>query len=368
MEQNWVFNNFICKELYAPFHVEKDVEYFGDLHKKYNILKKQAKNSGADSISIKIIDKYTDKIYRALNSYYNGKISSSHQIIKNFIKDCMDDRLAVSSINQSEAFPGDKGDELQLFRARVSNDLLGFKAKEMLHLPLTERGKTGNYRFSIPGIPSLYLGNSSYACWIETGRPSDHEFNVSPVLLDGEQKILNLAVIMRDLRCLNEGEEGRVFTWLKLLILMIATSYIVDEKDRTFKSEYIVSQSIMLACKELGLDGVAYYSKRVSDELFAIAAVNLALFTSYKKNEEYSDLCKHLKIDNSFNFSLYEKLNLSLKYKEYDLRIGRTEYTTNIGQYERQYPYIETQFYGFDKFIYSSWKDKDKLLWGNAVN
>lgn len=50
----------------------------------------------------------------------------------------------------------------------------------------------------------------------------------------------------------------------------LATSYRIKEEGRTFKSEYIISQSIMMACKRLGYDGVAYYSKRVYDEVFAL--------------------------------------------------------------------------------------------------
>ena len=71
---------------------------------------------------------------------------------------------------------------------------------------------------------------------------------------------------------------------MKLLMLTIATSYRIKEAGRTFKSEYIISQSIMMACKRLGYDGVAYYSKRVSDEIFAFCAINLALFVDYKVN------------------------------------------------------------------------------------
>ena len=61
----------------------------------------------------------------------------------------------------------------------------------------------------------------------------------------------------------------------------MATSYTVKESGRIFKLEYIVSQSIILAYKELGYDGVAYFSKLVSDEIFAYAATNLALFRPY---------------------------------------------------------------------------------------
>ena len=78
---------------------------------------------------------------------------------------------------------------------------------EMMYLPISLRSKSGNYRFSIPGNPSLYLANSFYGCWIETGFPADIDFNVSPVLLDGKQKILNLVVGIRDFSELNELED-----------------------------------------------------------------------------------------------------------------------------------------------------------------
>ena len=241
-------------------------------------------------------------------------------------------------------------------------------AKDMSHLPYSLRAKSGNYRFSIPGNPSYYLSNSSYGCWIETGFPPDIEFNVSPVLLDGTQTIFNLAVSIRDISCLNECERERVHTWIKLLMLTMATSYTINEPGRSFKSEYIISQSIMMACKKLGYDGVAYYSKRVSDEIFARCAVNLALFVDYKN--EYSEIENHIKIDNAFNYSVYKNLLTSLKYKSYELRSVNTSFITNIGSYERQYPYRETEFYRFDQFLFATWTDKptkngkDEISWG----
>ena len=85
------------------------------------------------------------------------------------------------------------------------------------------------------------------------GKPSEHDFYVAPVLLDGNQKIFNLAVATRMLEELNDGAKDYIHCWIKLLVLMIATSYKVEETNRTFRSEYIISQSIMLACKELGI-------------------------------------------------------------------------------------------------------------------
>ena len=89
----------------------------------------------------------------------------------------------------------------------------------------------------------------------------------------------------------------------------------------------------MMACKKLGFDGVVYYSKRVSDEIFAVSAINLVLFVNY--NGEYSKIIKHMKMDDAFKYGVYKQLSKSLIYKDYDLRSIRTGFITNIGNYDR---------------------------------
>lgn len=372
MRLNWLTNNFICKDMYAPFVVEKDLDYMESLKKKFALVIKRAEESGADEESLKILHRYRKNILKSLKYYYRADITKSNKIIRGLIKDIGNDPLAIDTINQSCAFPGVAGEEIQFFRCRIGNPSNEYTAKDMLHLPLSLRAKSGNYRFSIPGNPSLYLANSSYGCWIETGFPNENEFNVSPVILDGTQKILNLAVSCRNFWKLNEFEEKRVHCWLKLYMLMIATSYIVKEEGRTFKSEYIISQAIMMACKKIGLDGVAYYSKRVNDEIFSFCAINLVLFVNYEG--QYSDIVRCMKMDDAFNYGLYRKLNDSLKNKEFKLRSIQAGIITNIGNYDRQYPYKETEFYKFDKFLFASWKDKpngkgkDKIPWGVPID
>ena len=300
-------------------------------------------------------------------NYYKGNISTTHNQIKNLVKNSINNELAVSNINKCYAFPGKYNSEVQLFRSRLSENVQTFKAIEMLHLPFDERGKTGNYRFSMPGVPSLYLGNTSYACWLEMGCPPEHTFNVAPVVLDGSQRIFNLAVMIKDFKDLNDFDEERVHCWLKLIMLMIATSYRVNEENRCFKSEYIISQGIMLACKSLEIDGVAYYSKRVDDEIFAMAAVNVALFAEFRFYKKYAKICEKLKIDDSFNYSLYKQLGTIDKQKNINMRIDGCPMINNIGTYKRQYGYRFTEFYKFDKFIYSSWDDKDSQDWGDVL-
>ena len=54
MKLTWLKNGFICKELYAPFKISKDIDYRNDLEKKYNIVleleKKAAIHQATDKI------------------------------------------------------------------------------------------------------------------------------------------------------------------------------------------------------------------------------------------------------------------------------------------------------------------------------
>lgn len=99
---------------------------------------------------------------------------------------------------------------------------------------------------------------------------------------------------------MNDFQEDKVHCWLKLYLLAVATCYVIEEENRTFKSEYIISQSLMMACKKMNYDGIAYYSRRVDNEVFVLCAINLVLFVNYVG--EYSEMINHLKIDDAFNY------------------------------------------------------------------
>ena len=130
----WLNNGFICKELYGPFVLGKDIEYKKDLSKKYSIVLNQAIKAGADEESIRIIKKYKDKIIEAINCYYRADIAKCNIIIKNLIKDVGENPFAVSALNNSFAFPGPYDKELQLFRCRLGDPSKTYSANEMLFL------------------------------------------------------------------------------------------------------------------------------------------------------------------------------------------------------------------------------------------
>lgn len=82
------------------------------------------------------------------------------------------------------------------------------------------------------------------------------------------------------------------------------------------------------------------------------------MFATYNGEDELSSICEHIKVGDSFNFSMFKQLMPSLLYKEYDLCIEKSPYIKNIGSFKRQFPYNETQFYHFDKYLFANW-DKD---------
>lgn len=117
----------------------------------------------------------------------------------------------------------------------------------------------------------MYFGATSYVSWLELGKPADNEFNVSSYKVSGETKVLNLAItqhLINGLAAFNDDWLKDALSLIELFPLIIATSYKVRDNNRSFKSEYIISQLVMQCLPLLDTEGVAYISKRVDDDSF----------------------------------------------------------------------------------------------------
>lgn len=370
--------NLMDKNFRAPFRFDEDKEYLEKLETLYDRFIKKIKQLSND-FNYKVIEDYKDRILNIVPDYYNGRIIDSITKVKELIKDVGNNDFAKSTLRNCEAFLGNKNYELQFFRARVSKEYLDYPANKMLHIPFRERYKTNNQRFSMPGYPCLYVANTSYACWIELDKPSEHDFYVSPIIFDGKQKVLNLAVSIENFTRLHDFEKERSTTWLKLIMLMFATSfvYVGDVKNRNFKVEYIIPQLIMQACLNLNYDGIVYNSTKVCSDKFSFAAINLVLFAKPKKTQDnnsseaidkYAEICNHIKIADAYNYQLFKQICKNEDWKNYELRVLNTGITTKIGSYDRQFNYSNTNFCDFDKFLFSTWKNKDSLDFGHITN
>lgn len=138
---------------------------------------------------------------------------------------------------------------------------------------------------------------------------------------------------------------------LKLWPLVCATSFRVDDNNRQFKSEYIISQHIMMSLKQLEIDAVAYHSKRV--EYALPNCINLAI-PAFESNNRISKFCSNMKISEAVNFRELKYLDASDKH---------THKKSYINQFNNYYNHVllanksiryETSVFGqFDNYLCS---------------
>lgn len=344
-----------------PKNLNKDNEYFEEVLKFMNTLIEDLRSNDIEQAYIKIAEEYKNLFQSVLTKYYEGKIVDAYNIINDLVKEYKDNYIIYSKLSKSFSFnyyviENKKWDEFIFFRARVGNIEKENKKNVLKHTPFDMISKIGSNRFSIPGQPCLYLGSTSYACWIEMDKPSDKDFNVGCILLNKDYEILNLStdiqVFLGAVSVLKEESDKQMM--FKSYLLSQVTSFCVKEEKRNFKSEYIISQLITLACKSNGIEGISYISKRVSSNVFGHdICMNLALFVPYEHGKKYSSIMEtQMKIGIPVNYAYFEKLKraplcLSIEHFAYE----NSEYPTNIGDFENQIPYTETHFFDFDKYL-----------------
>lgn len=329
-----------------PIKISKDRDYYWELNQKlraYCAFIKELQHINDIEHLYNKVSFNCSRIKKCLELYYNAKYSKAQTLIKEYLEQYVEDNpYILTSIEESYAFRGDapkniqpslyrnnldsrkmyakmKNTPLTFYRARMGEEK--FVYKDMLHIPFNMRSKIGTYRFSIPGVPCLYLATTSYGTWIELGKPNYEEFNVSFFILPKDLKVLNLCIYQDYISGLSslkitEKEYEAVINYLEFFPLVIATSFQITENERQFKSEYIISQLVMQSAKELGIDGVAYLSKREEDRFAYPIAVNLAIlmpqnFNHNSKDELYWGRISEIQLTEPIKFSDFCNLSIS---------------------------------------------------------
>ncbi|MGZ0879977.1 hypothetical protein ACWZQY_028955 [Priestia megaterium] len=307
-----------------PIKVKNDCDY----EKALNIVLGEYLNCIKGKVDTTIYNKTGSNISllkKALEYYYDANISKAKDAIHNILKSYTSDNYIVSSLDYSPALRGATRILSDPINNKIANAPLSFfKARsgkgqysreDFLHIPFDKRGIVATQRFSIAGVPCMYLGASSYVCWIELGRPDYREFNISSYQVPKETKILNLAITKN---LVHGFSQQNLNSLVEFFPLVIATSFVVEEDNRQFKSEYIISQLIMQSLAELGIDGVAYISKRIErnnpfivtgNENFP-SCVNLAIPMKNDNKTVYSTFATGIHLTEPINFKEYLELNL----------------------------------------------------------
>jgi hypothetical protein len=183
------------------------------------------KNAAIQDVKVRI-----KNIMFVLKRYMEGCHSEAYQLLKEQIVKT-DGFLDIDVINIEE--------NEYYYRAR-NNDGSIHSFEDMFHIPNNKRGIVKTERFSAPGYPCLYLGNTVYDCWEEMGRPSFEELFFSGF------RVMN-GFMVYDLRKPNRVafEKENLPQTLKRLVYIIACQFKVLHKEQPFKPEYIIPQLIL---------------------------------------------------------------------------------------------------------------------------
>ena len=108
------------------------------------------------------VELLNQKLVNVLSNYLWGSQSGANKhfellIESNFVKNKL--------LSFSEELNNSKSNVNRLFRIRHSETEL-LERNQLFHIPFKDRHLVANQRYSIAGLPCLYLGSSIYVCWL----------------------------------------------------------------------------------------------------------------------------------------------------------------------------------------------------------
>lgn len=133
----------------------------------------------------------------------------------------------------------DKFKAVQLYKIRANDKYELYDEYGMCHIPLELTHLTKNERFSISGLPSLYLGSSVYGSWVETDCPRIETANIALFEPKLDVRFLDL--------CWPDEFEPFEFEKIKQIPLILACDIPVKYPESTFKAEYSIPQLVLEA-------------------------------------------------------------------------------------------------------------------------
>lgn len=235
-----------------PFNYDNNEKSFKEcLKADFEKYEEDVKEKGIlNSTQITKLENLIKGINRSIGFYYHGNTNEAYTRFKEGLDGIKTELLILSK----ETHPSQK-----LYRIRLSEDADStmYDCEEMFHIPFEKRHLVNTQRFSIPGLPAIYLGSSLYVCWEELGRPNFKNIKASLYKYEkyANDRIINLGLSHNELRRVYDREEEEMekypttmerhdifSTYCLVWPLIAACSVKVKEKKAAFKAEYIIPQ------------------------------------------------------------------------------------------------------------------------------
>jgi hypothetical protein len=248
--------------------------------------------------SLPLIDQLSDNIVEAVKNYLEGYPHLAYKEIEKSLGLVAIEELC-SSLSGSQhvgAFPNDAEFFLErvlhppLFRVRADKAIASGawpSRGDIFHVPFESRQRVANQRYSIAGLPCLYLGSSVWICWEELNRPELDSIWLSRFRLVEEVKVLDFQfsptlawhvfgvltgpkkpgspAAPKELS--DRFDEHFIASYIRCWPLIAACSVKTECGEGPFFPQYIVPQMLLQwVTKEKRVDGIRYFSTRTPPE------------------------------------------------------------------------------------------------------
>ncbi|MDD8964989.1 hypothetical protein LAY44_22110, partial [Escherichia coli] len=139
----------------------------------------------------KTITSFSEKITETLKLFLTGNIKEAYSTFDQAITNTkMNDHVFNMTVPLTKLC----NIITPLYRVRKSDSVLR-ERKDLFHIPFKLRHRVSAMRFSVSGLPCLYLGTSIFVCWQEMGKPDFDKLYISSFISNNDNshvRILDL--------------------------------------------------------------------------------------------------------------------------------------------------------------------------------
>jgi hypothetical protein len=186
--ENLYFPSFLAGRLHSYL-------YFYQEHLKGLIDDKSPYDGSGMEYLHSSISELIEGIIKAVNSYYDGDLRNASEVFDTALEKVLFTKNIVVSTVEATT---------RLYRARFSRGGR-MKRQDLFHNPFENRHAVATSRYSIPGLPALYLGDSVYVCWEEFNQPPLRDLYFSQFRLNRDLKVVKIQRLGDLLAMLNDS-------------------------------------------------------------------------------------------------------------------------------------------------------------------